>query len=133
MSVTATSSSTSSTSNVITSATSSSDLGEDAFLKLLVTQMQNQDPLNPMSSTDYIAQLAQFSSVEQLTTANTQLAALQVASATSQSLALIGHTIVTADGATAGVVDSVQFVDGMPKLVVGSTLVDPGDVSEVTS
>ena len=133
MSVTATSSSTSSTSNVITSATSSSDLGEDAFLKLLVTQMQNQDPLNPMSSTDYIAQLAQFSSVEQLTTANTQLAALQVASATSQSLALIGHTIVTADGATTGVVDSVQFVDGMPKLVVGSTLVDPGDVSEVTS
>jgi flagellar basal-body rod modification protein FlgD len=133
MSVTATSSSTSSTSNVITSATSSSGLGEDAFLKLLVTQMQNQDPLNPMSSTDYIAQLAQFSSVEQLTTANTQLAALQVAQATSQSLALIGHTIVTADGATTGVVDSVQFVDGMPQLVVGGELVDPGDVSEVTS
>ena len=39
----------------------SSELGKDAFLQLLVTQMQNQDPLNPSSDTEFIAQLAQFS------------------------------------------------------------------------
>jgi len=102
-------------------------------MKLLVTQMKNQDPLNPMSSTDYIAQLAQFSSLEQLQAANKQLLSLQLAQATSQSIGLIGHSIVTADGKTVGVVDSVQFVDGTPKLVVGKLLVDPGDVAEVTS
>ena len=40
------------------------DLGKDAFLKLMITQLQNQDPLNPAKNEDFIAQLAQFSSVE---------------------------------------------------------------------
>jgi flagellar basal-body rod modification protein FlgD len=131
MSVSATNPSTGPSPSVITSAAKSGGLGEDAFLKLLVTQMHNQDPMDPMSSTDYIAQLAQFSSVEQLQTANTQLAALQLSQATSQSLTLIGHSIVTSDGSITGVVDSVQFVDGKPQLVVGGKLVNPGDVSEV--
>jgi flagellar basal-body rod modification protein FlgD len=43
-----------------------SGLGENAFLKLLVTQMQNQDPLNPQDNSAFLAQLAQFSSLEQL-------------------------------------------------------------------
>lgn len=46
--------------------TSEQELGKDEFLKLLVTQMQNQDPLNPMDSTEYTAQLAQYTSLEQL-------------------------------------------------------------------
>jgi len=44
----------------------SNELGQDAFLNLLTTQLQNQDPSNPMSNEDFIAQLAQFTSVEQL-------------------------------------------------------------------
>jgi len=50
----------------VASSTSDKELGKDQFLMLLVTQMQNQDPLNPMNSTEYTAQLAQFSSLEQL-------------------------------------------------------------------
>lgn len=42
------------------------DLGKDEFLKLLIAQMQNQDPLNPMEDTEFIAQLAQFASLEQM-------------------------------------------------------------------
>ncbi|WP_105618055.1 flagellar hook assembly protein FlgD [Vallitalea okinawensis] len=48
------------------------DLGKNAFLELLVTQMQYQDPFNPMEDTDYLAQLAQFSSLEQMENLNTQ-------------------------------------------------------------
>lgn len=52
---------------------SSSVMGKDDFLKLLVMQLQNQDPLNPMDGTEFASQLAQFSSVEQLSNINTNL------------------------------------------------------------
>ena len=48
-------------------------LGKDAFLNLLVTQLKNQDPLNPMDDRDFIAQMAQFSSLEQMQNLNTTL------------------------------------------------------------
>lgn len=47
------------------------ELGKDEFLKILVTQLQNQDPMSPMEDTDFIAQLAQFSSLEQMQSLNT--------------------------------------------------------------
>lgn len=60
------------------SKTKASKVGADQemFLKLLVAQMKNQDPLNPTDSTQYTAQLAQFSSLEQLTTINDKLSQL---------------------------------------------------------
>lgn len=71
---------TSSTSNTTATSTSSSNssksLGEDAFLQLLVTQLQNQDPTNPTDSTQFITQLATFSSLEQLTTISSNVEAI---------------------------------------------------------
>ena len=58
--------------NAITNAAGGA-MGKDQFVHLLVTQMKNQDPLNPMDGKDLAAQLAQFSSVEQLINANTTL------------------------------------------------------------
>jgi len=49
---------------------SSSDLGKDAFLKILITQLSNQDPLDPLKDKDFIAQMAQFSTLEQMTNMN---------------------------------------------------------------
>ncbi len=108
-----------------------SKLGRDAFLKLLLTQMQMQDPLEPMKSEDFIAQLAQFSNVEQLETANTQLTMLQRAQAAGQALALVGRNIATTDGEVTGVVEAVVFRDGRPALLVNGSEVDPGDVERV--
>ncbi len=63
--------SSSSTSSSSTSSSSTSSLGLDAFLQLLVTQLEYQDPLDPMDDKEFVAELAQFSSLEQLTEINT--------------------------------------------------------------
>jgi flagellar basal-body rod modification protein FlgD len=91
---------TSSSPAVTTSSAKGSSLGEDDFLKILVTQLENQDPLNPMDGEQFAAQLAQFSSLEQLIQINSTLS--QQASAGGQATAanqtalgasLIGRTI----------------------------------------
>lgn len=52
------------------------DLGKDQFINILMTQLQNQDPMNPLEDKDFIAQMAQFSSLEQMTNMNTTLTKL---------------------------------------------------------
>ena len=72
-------------------------LGKDDFLKLLTTQLQHQDPLQPMDSQAFIAQLAQFSSVEQLTALGTRLDTLLVAQASAnqlQTASLVGKEVL---------------------------------------
>ena len=78
----------------------SKELDRDAFLSLLITQLQNQDPLNPTDSVEFTAQLAQFSSLEQLGNVNENLVQLQNFQASinnSQAVSLIGKEI-TANG-----------------------------------
>lgn len=81
-------SSSSSTGSAATTAlqTAGNDLGKDAFLKILITQLTHQDPLDPLKDKDFIAQMAQFSTLEQMTNMNKsieQMLALNKASAVS--------------------------------------------------
>ena len=88
----------------------SKEMDRDAFLNLLITQLQNQDPLNPTDSTEFTAQLAQFSSLEQLGNVNDNLKQLQNFQASinnSQAVSLIGKEIM-ANG------NSFQLTDGRP-------------------
>jgi len=79
-------------------ADASKTMGKEAFLTLLITQLQHQDPLNPADSTEFTAQLAQFSSLEQLSNINKNLDALKLYQASinnAQAVAFIGKEIVS--------------------------------------
>lgn len=74
-----------------------SELGKDAFLRLLTTQLKNQDPSDPVRNEDFVAQLAQFSSLEQLTSANETLQGVYVALAAmndSSMASLLGTSVI---------------------------------------
>ncbi len=93
-----------------TGTASRSSLDYDAFLQLLIAQMKNQDPTNPMDPTDQMAQLATFSQVEQSIKANAKLDALLTSSALSQADGIIGRIVTSADGAVSG--EAVAFTVG---------------------
>jgi flagellar basal-body rod modification protein FlgD len=94
MTVSAIGASTSTANNMYSSDTQT--LGKDDFLKLLVTQLQNQDPLNPTDSSQFVAQLAQFSSLEQLSNVNDNLKTVQLFDQSinnAQAVNFVGKTI----------------------------------------
>lgn len=86
-------------------------LGYDDFLKLLLAQMQNQDPLKPIDSTEYVSQLATFSNVEQAIKQNAKLDQILITSNLSQAGNAIGKVVTSADGTISGVVRSVRIDD----------------------
>jgi flagellar basal-body rod modification protein FlgD len=122
-----------------TAATLGGGLNETAFLKLMMTQLHNQDPLNPSSSdpNQFMAELAQLTSVEQQTNvaqSTSQLAAEQNA---ASALGLLGHTITytdkTSGNPVTGTVQKVDFTASGPVLTVnGTTGVNPGSVTAVS-
>ncbi|WP_414473356.1 flagellar hook assembly protein FlgD [Microvirga sp. M2] len=87
----------------------SSTVSYDNFLRLLLTQMKNQDPTDPMKSTEYMAQLATFSQVEQAVKSNEKLDALLSSFTLSQADSVIGRTVTSADGKVSGEVTAVRI------------------------
>ena len=109
-------------------------LGKDDFLKLLVAQLQHQDPMQPTDNAEYMGQLAQFSTLEQITNVGKEMERLRTSSQVDQAVALIGKEVgyTTADDTTAtGVVDAVSIDDGEIHLKVGDTKISPSDVVSV--
>ena len=110
-------------------------LGKDQFLKLFVAQLQHQDPMNPMNDSEFMAQMASFSTLEQVTNlaaANEQMAASM---ASNSAVSLIGRTVsyVDADDQIhTGKVDKVTTAGGKPLLTVdGVDGVDPSTITQV--
>lgn len=112
-----------------TSTVSSQGLDKDDFLKLLAAQLQNQDPLNPVSDTDFIAQMAQFSALEQMNNLNDSFnEAIML-----QAIGLIGKEVTARinDQTLTGTVSKVSWSTEGISLTVGEQQVSLKDVQEV--
>jgi flagellar basal-body rod modification protein FlgD len=130
----ASSASSTSSSSALTAATSG--LGKDDFLKLLVAQLQNQDPLSPVNDQEFMGQLTAFSTLEQVTNLASSSEHLNETVNNEQSIALLGRTVTytKADGSSAeGVVEKVDFSgeEGLQLTVGGETGIKPGVITEV--
>ena len=122
----------SSTTGAATSGTSktktNNELGKDDFLQLLVTQLQHQDPLAPMEDKDFIAQMAQFTSLEQMKNMNN---AVQITQATSY----IGKQVTWADSQGTeqnGIVTAIRIVNSEPKVMIGAEAIELKKIMSVT-
>ena len=108
-------------------------LGKDAFLQLLVAQMQNQDPLEPTDNTQMVTELAQFTTIEELQNLSSSMD-------NSNAFTLVGKNVIIEEGKSTdatttnkvgGFVEYVQVVDGKAKLSIGGKLYDYEDLDTV--
>ncbi len=82
------------------------DLGKDAFLNLLITQLKNQDPLNPMEDREFIAQMAQFSSLEQMQEMNKNLE--DTRESLSEHITMMNNNLVKSQGYIGDSLESIN-------------------------
>lgn len=117
------------------SSTALQGIDKEMFLKLLVAQMKYQNPMNPVDSTEFLSQAAQYASVEQLENMATQQAEMRSLQMITVATGMVGNEVTAIDPATqapiTGVVTSVQFDGTEPWLVIGNTLVPVTSVIEM--
>lgn len=110
-------------------------LNQDDFLKLLVAQFTSQDPLKPQADTAFIAQMAQFSALEQSKSMQADIAKLTAAQSVGRAQGMVGSAVTVLDNngnTISGTVSSVKFVDGSPKLVVNGLDYDLSQVQSLS-
>lgn len=110
----------------------SQQLGKDDFLKLLITQLSNQDPTSPMEDTQFISQMAQFSSLEQMTNMNESFNKMAAMINSSQATSTLGKTVEVDLGATTsqGVVEATSF-GANPQVMVNGMYYDLNKIKAV--
>ncbi len=116
-------------------ANGSTSLTSDQFMKLLLTQIKNQDPLSPISDADFAAQLAQFSSLEGINQLNANFSDMLFLQQLTQGANLVGRNVTyqPATGSTtkSGVVQSVNVQNGKLQLLVNGTPIPLSSVRSV--
>ena len=113
-------------------------LGKEDFLLLLVTQMQYQDPLEPTSNTDYVAQMATFSQLEASLSMKDSLSASSEQTQKNAAMSLVGKEVVVTDedsdsGYYSGKVDYISFKDGKIQLSINEKMYDYSSIYSVST
>lgn len=110
----------------------SHSLGKDDFLKLLIKQMTTQDPLNPMDNTQFVSQMAQFSSLEQMTNMNSEFGKLSAMFKSSEAQNVVGREVELSvgDATEKGVVQAATREEN-PRVLVNGRYYSMEQVSAV--
>jgi flagellar basal-body rod modification protein FlgD len=109
-------------------------LGQDDFLKLITVQLAHQDPLKPMEDTAFIAQMAQFTSLEQTTQLSKEFASLRANSELTAAGGLLGRQVTVSDAqgnVVTGVVSAVDSTTTTPRLLIDGALYAYSSVTKV--
>ena len=108
------------------------ELGKDDFLKLLIAQLSHQDPTQPLQDREFVAQMAQFSTLEQMTNMTGELSKVLGLLARSQAVALLGKTVEIAQG-EASITGRVEAISGSqyPQVLVDGRYYDVSQVLSV--
>lgn len=110
----------------------SAQLGSQQFMQLLVAQVQHQDPLEPIANQDFLAQLAQFSSLESLQNLNEQFADLGSSQQFTQSMDLLGHLAsYGSTGQQRGIVEQLRRSDSGAEARVNNQWIPVSDIHSV--
>ena len=117
-------------SNPTSAITGGQSLNQADFLKLLVTQMTSQDPLNPQSDTAFAAQLAQFSALQQSQNMAGDMQALQANSLIGRTVSVTSSTDSSQD--TSGVVSGIDLSSGTPEILVNGQLFSLSQISSIS-
>ncbi len=111
-------------------------LGKDDFLRLLVVQLENQDPTSPLDDREFIAQMAQFSALEQMTEMNRTLSNIVTNAKVNLSYSLLGRNVEVLDRATgaiqSGMVSEVSFGTGVPTVSFDGLTYSVDDITKVS-
>ncbi len=113
---------------------SANQLGKDDFLKLLITELKNQDPLDPVDNKETISQLAQFSALEQMNNLNTQFETYRQDNSLMLSCLLTGQeaTLLLKDGSEVnGIVEKVIWKDGTMFIQLDGMLYDTKNIQSL--
>ncbi|MEW5813897.1 MAG: flagellar hook assembly protein FlgD [Spirochaetota bacterium] len=107
-------------------------LGKDDFLKILITQLTHQDPTAPMEDKDFVAQMAQFSSLEQIANMSREFSRLANVVSVSRAISLLGKNVEIVDGNTTitGLVEEVAGKE-YPQLLINGKYYDYSKVEKV--
>ena len=112
-------------------------VNRDAFMTLLVTQLKNQSPLEPVQNEDFIAQLAQFSMLEGSESTNDRLTELLHVQQLGEGANMIGRKVTYRDPSSGetlpGIVSSVEVIEGQVKLDIGGERIPLSSVLRVDS
>ncbi len=108
------------------------EMGKEEFLKILITQLSHQDPTQPMEDKEFIAQMAQFSSLEQMTNLSESFGKVADLITRSQALSILGNVVDVEDGSQ-GVTGLVEEVTGgdFPQVLVNGSYYDYSQVRSV--
>jgi len=123
-----------STSSSSAAASAFSGMGGDQFMQLLMAEMENQDPLDPVQDKDFMAQITQINSLMEMDKVSTNMQTLTLSNQMIQAAGLIGKEVsyANADGTTkSGVVSGVTYQGSSISVTVGDTQVDLSDITGV--